>query len=439
MISRSDFPKDFLWGTATSAYQIEGAANEDGKGPSIWDVFSHTPGKIYMNQNADIATDHYHRYEEDIKIMKEIGLNAYRFSISWPRVMPDGRKKNEKGMNFYEKLVDKLLENEITPFITLYHWDYPYALYERGIDWTHPDSAFYFRDYAAAMFERLGDRVKLWTTHNEPWCAAFLGYYFGEHAPGHKDLQEAIYAAHNILRSHALALEAFREIVKDGKIGIVHMAIKVEPASDKEGDIRAAELADQAINGWFLQPLKEGKYPEDLRRLLESKGIKVPDEDLDIAAKPMDLFGVNYYTRLLIKSCPECELGYDIARGPLPKTEMGWEIYPQGLYDTLKRYYELFEIPLYITENGIACKDEIEGDAVNDECRIDYLKKHFEMALKALKGGVDLKGYFIWSLLDNFEWTHGYSKRFGIVYVDYKTLRRIPKKSAIWLKEFLKS
>jgi len=435
-IKRSNFPEDFIFGTATAAYQIEGAVNEDGREPSIWDVFSHTPGKVKNMENGDIACDHYHRYIEDIEIMKEIGLDAYRFSISWSRVLSKGKIKNEKGLDFYNRLVDELLKNNITPFITLYHWDLPYYLYEKG-GWLNPDIALYFQDYAALIFETLGDRVKNWITLNEPWCSSFLGYFMGTHAPGHKNINEAFIAAHNLLKAHGHAVKVFREIVKDGKIGITNVVSKIEPAQENEEDFQVAILVDEFVNGWFHDPVVFGKYPENAKGLLKQLGLKIPEDDMDIISQPIDFFGVNYYSRQLIKYDPYNPLMYKHVEGELPKTEMGWEIYPKGLYDMLKKLHQRYGLPLYITENGMAGPDKLINNIVNDHYRIDYLEKHFQQALLAIKNGVNLKGYFIWTLMDNFEWAEGYSKRFGIVYVDYKTQKRYLKKSALWLKEFL--
>jgi len=437
MIKRSDFPKDFLFGTATAAYQIEGAAKEDGRGPSIWDVFSHTPGKTFNGDTGDIACDHYHRFKEDVAIMKEIGLNAYRFSISWPRVMPDGKNINQKGVDFYNRLVDELLENGIVPFITLYHWDLPYALYEKG-GWLNDDIAMYFRAYATLMFNELGDRVKHWITLNEPWCSSFLGYFTGEHAPGHQNLQEALIAAHNLLRSHGHAVQAFREEVRDGKIGLTNVVMKVEPGDSRPESFFVASLVDKVINAWFHDPVIFGKYPEEAVKNYVEMGLNVPDNDFDIISTPIDFFGVNYYTRTLVVFDETNPMKFSYVSGDLPKTEMGWEIYPQGLFDMLIYLKERYRLPLYITENGMAGPDKVENGKVIDDYRIEYLEKHFEKALEAINAGVNLKGYFIWSLLDNFEWAYGYSKRFGIVYVDYNTQKRIMKKSAQWLKEFLK-
>jgi beta-glucosidase len=438
LIRRSDFPKDFYFGTATASYQIEGAVDEDGKGPSIWDVFSHTPGKTFNGDTGDIACDHYHRYKEDVQIMKDIGLNAYRFSVSWPRIMPDGKNINQKGIDFYNRLVDELLEADITPFVTLYHWDLPYALQEKG-GWLNPDIAMYFRAYATFMFDELGDRVKHWITLNEPWCSSFLGYFTGEHAPGHQNLQEAILAAHNLLRAHGYAVQSFREEVKDGEIGLTNVTMKVEPGDSKPESFLVAGLVDKIVNAWFHDPVIFGKYPEEAVKNYLERGIQVPSEDLEVISNPIDFFGVNYYTRTLVAYDENSPLGFSYVQGDLPKTEMGWEIYPQGLFETLVNLKERYKLPLYITENGMAGPDKVENGRVKDTYRIEYLEKHFESALSAIEAGVDLRGYFIWSLMDNFEWAHGYSKRFGIVYVDYATQKRILKDSALWLKDFIKS
>ncbi|HCZ05662.1 MAG: beta-glucosidase [Thermotogota bacterium] len=437
-VKRSDFPADFIFGVATASYQIEGAVNEDGRGPSIWDDFSHTPGKIITGETGDVACDHYHRYKEDVRIMKEIGVEGYRFSIAWPRIMPDGKTYNPKGMDFYQRLVDELLANDIKPMVTLYHWDLPSAL-NGSKGWLSDDTPLYFRDYAATVFEKLGDRVKLWITLNEPWCSAFLGYFMGIHAPGHTDIQEAITAAHNLLRAHGLAVKEFRSVVKDGLIGLTNVVSKVEPATDKPEDIQAAAIVDQLVNGWFHDTVIKGVYPEEARRTLESIGIKVRDDDMDVISTPFDFFGVNYYTRQLIAFDPESPMKYKHVEGPLPKTEMGWEIYPQGLYDMLKRLWNSYRLPLYVTENGMAGPDVLENGEVHDPYRIEYLETHFEKALKAIKDGVDLRGYFVWTLMDNFEWAFGYSKRFGLVYVDYTTQKRYLKDSAKWFSEFMKS
>lgn len=437
MIKRSEFPKNFLFGTATAAYQIEGAVKEDFRGPSIWDIFSHTPGKTFNGDTGDIACDHYHRYKEDVALMKEIGLDAYRFSISWPRVMPDGKNVNKKGLDFYNRLVDNLLENDITPFITLYHWDLPYALYEKG-GWLNSDIAMYFRAYATLMFDELGDRVKHWITLNEPWCSAFLGYFKGEHAPGHQNLQEAIIAAHNLLRSHGHAVQAFREEVKDGQVGLTNVVMKIESGDSRPESFFMAGLVDKFVNAWFHDPVVFGRYPEEALKTYQEMGLNIPVEDMNIIQTPIDFFGVNYYTRTLVVYDENNPMKFSYAESDLPKTEMGWDIYPQGLFDVLISLKERYKLPLYITESGMAGPDKIENGKIEDDYRIDYLEKHFRKAYEAINAGVNLKGYFIWSLIDNFEWAYGYSKRFGIVYVDYSTQKRILKKSALWLKEFLR-
>ncbi len=437
MIKRSDFPESFLFGVATSSYQIEGGVDE--RSPSIWDVFSHTPGKVCCGHTGDVAVDHYNRYEEDVKIMADLGIEAYRFSISWPRVMKDGIDFNPKGFDFYDRLVDLLLKNGIKPVVTLYHWDLPLALHEKG-GWLNPDIALWFRDYAGEMFQRLGDRVEIWITLNEPWCSSFLGYFFGSHAPGHKNLQEAIEASHNLLRAHGHAVKTFRESNVKGEIGITNVTLWIEPASDSEEDVQIASLVDQAINGWFHDPVILGRYPEEYRKRLEAMGVEVKDHDMDVINERIDFLGANYYTRRIVAYDPNSPLGFRDVEGPGPKTDMGWEIYPEGLYKILSNLYRKYGLPIYVTENGIAGPDKLIEDAVEDDYRIGFIKDHLEQLYLALKEGVDVRGYFIWSLMDNFEWERGYSKRFGLVYIDYdRDLRRIPKKSAEWLKKWLKS
>ncbi|OQY10966.1 MAG: beta-glucosidase [Marinitoga sp. 4572_148] len=435
-MKKNDFPKNFLFGTATASYQIEGGIED--RSLSIWDDFSHTPGKVKNGDNGDVACDHYHKYEEDIRIMKDLGINAYRFSISWPRAMHDGIKPNEKGIDFYQRVVDKLLENNITPFITLYHWDLPLYLYKEKNGWLNPDIANYFQDYASLMFEKLGDRVKYWITLNEPWCSSFLGYFTGEHAPGHRSFQESFYVAHNLLRAHGKAVIAFRDIIKDGKIGITNVVQKIEPLSNDKKNVQAANLVAQYINGWYHDPIIFGKYPEEALMSLKNMGLIIPENDFDIISQKIDFFGVNYYTRQLIVYDENHPLKFKHIVGNLPKTEMGWEIYPKGLYDMLIEFNDKYKIPLYITENGMAGPDKLETGHIHDNYRINYLNDHFEYALKAIKDGVNLRGYFVWSLMDNFEWAYGYSKRFGLVYVDYVNQKRYLKDSAKWYRKFLK-
>lgn len=436
------FPIGFLWGTATAAYQIEGADFEEGKSPSIWSAFSHTPGKIFKDQNADVACDHYHRLEEDVSLMKEMGVNAYRFSISWPRVLPEGNKKlNTRGIDFYRRLIDRLLENHIVPFVTLYHWDLPLALQEKMGGWEGRDIDQYFGDYASMMFQILGDQVKNWITLNEPFCSSHLGYSWGIHAPGITDIRRALVVGHNLLRSHGEATIRFREIVRDGQIGLVNVASWIEPASNSDEDRKTALLVNQANNEWFYLPLITGQYPEEARTFYEEIGVLPnfdPSDMNQIRQKP-DFWGINYYTRNRIRLDLENPMMFSFLPPETETTEMGWEIYPEGLYQFLKMAYQSFgKIPIYITENGMADKDVLLHGSVHDEKRISYLRRHFEATQKAIEEGTDVRGYFIWSLMDNFEWSYGYDKRFGLLYTDYENnLRRIPKDSYYFMQKFL--
>lgn len=432
----SKFPEDFLWGVATSAYQIEGAWNEDGKGPSIWDTFAHTPGKIRDGSTGDVACDHYHRWREDIALMKELGLKAYRFSVSWPRVIPQGRGPlNPKGLDFYDRLVDGLLEVGIVPFLTLYHWDLPQALQNLG-GWVNRDVAYYFADYAAVLARRLGDRVIYWATHNEPWVMSWVAHGWGEHAPGMRNPKAALQAAHHLLLSHGLAVDVIRDQVgPKAQVGIVLDLSPIYPASDDPKDRVASWQADGFRNRWFLDPLFRGSYPTDMWNLFGKLVPKVKPGDMAQISRRLDFLGVNYYTRTIVAHDPRER--FHVRYVPAEtgeRTAMGWEIYPSGLYEILVRLHREYQVPtLFVTENGAAFNEELSSDGqIRDEKRIQYLKAHIQQAHRAILDGVPLKGYFVWSLLDNFEWAHGYTKRFGIVYVDYKTLRRIPKESARW-------
>ncbi|WP_019907224.1 GH1 family beta-glucosidase [Thermoanaerobacter indiensis] len=437
------FPRDFVWGTATSSYQIEGAVNEDGRTPSIWDTFSKTEGKTYKGHTGDVACDHYHRYKEDVEILKEIGVKAYRFSIAWPRIFPEEGKYNPKGMDFYKKLIDELQKRDIVPAATIYHWDLPQWAYDKGGGWLNRESIKWYVEYATKLFEELGDAIPLWITHNEPWCSSILSYGIGEHAPGHKNYREALIAAHHILLSHGEAVKAFREMnIKGSKIGITLNLTPAYPASEKEEDKLAAQYADGFANRWFLDPIFKGNYPEDMMELY-SKIIGefdfIKEGDLETISVPIDFLGVNYYTRSIVKYDEDSMLKAENVPGPCKRTEMGWEISPESLYDLLKRLdREYTKLPMYITENGAAFKDEVTEDGrVHDDERIEYIKEHLKAAAKFIGEGGNLKGYFVWSLMDNFEWAHGYSKRFGIVYVDYTTQKRILKDSALWYKEVI--
>lgn len=432
----SKFPEGFLWGVATSAYQIEGAWNEDGKEPSIWDTFTHTPGKIHDGSTGDVACDHYHRWREDIALMKELGLKAYRFSVSWPRVIPQGRGPlNPKGLDFYDRLVDGLLEAGIVPFLTLYHWDLPQALQNLG-GWVNRDVAYYFADYAAVLARRLGDRVIYWATHNEPWVMSWVAHGWGEHAPGMRNPKAALQVAHHLLLSHGLAVDVIRDQVgPKAQVGIVLDLSPIYPASDDPKDRVASWQADGFRNRWFLDPLFRGSYPTDMWNLFGKLVPKVKPGDMAQISRRLDFLGVNYYTRTIVAHDPRER--FHVRYVPAEtgeRTAMGWEIYPSGLYEILVRLHREYQVPaLFVTENGAAFNDELSSDGqIRDEKRIQYLKAHIQQAHRAILDGVPLKGYFVWSLLDNFEWAHGYTKRFGIVYVDYKTLRRIPKESARW-------
>ena len=438
------FPEGFLWGTATSSYQIEGAYNEDGKGLCNWDVFSHIPGKIKDGTNGDIACDHYHRYKEDIRLMKELGYKAYRFSVSWPRVFPEGKGKlNEKGLDFYKRLVDELLKNDIVPFLTIYHWDIPYVLEKKG-GWYKRDTAFYLADYAETLINSLKDKVKFWITLNEPIVNYFLAHVLGDHAPGHKKMIKSLIIPHNLLLSHGLILERARAISSGLKVGITNAFIKAYPATNDEGDILATEKAKNYMYRLFMDPIYKGKYPENFEKniLFKFKVGKYLEDDLKRISQKTDFLGVNYYTRLLVKKSSNPIVPFMPIRAKYPgikNTDMGWEVYPEGLYDLLMDIKKDYDSPtIYITENGAAYKDEVVNDEVIDDDRLDYIKKHIAVLKRAIDDGVDLRGYFVWSFMDNFEWTEGLSKRFGLVYIDYPTQKRIVKKSGYWYGEVAK-
>jgi beta-glucosidase len=440
------FAKDFKFGVATSAYQIEGAATEDGRTPSIWDTFCRVPGKVYEGQSGDIACDHYHRYGEDVRILREIGVDSYRFSISWPRVFPAYRTYNPKGMEFYKNLIHELEENGIEPMATLYHWDLPMWAYERG-GWLNRESVTWFKEYATRVFEELNDSVKSWITHNEPFCASVLGYGLGVHAPGHKNLGEALIAAHHVLLSHGVAVEAFRECgLRDSKIGITLNLTPSYPASNSREDVEAASRSDGLSNRWFLDPVFRSSYPEDMKEALGrfAGGFGfIKDGDLQTISTKSDFLGVNYYTRVPTEFVQDSRLNYHDVQGNLKKsvTAMGWEICPEALYDLILRLRrEYTQVPIYITENGAAFDDVLsKGKRVHDTERIDYVKGHLRKIAEANEQGADIRGYYLWSLLDNFEWACGYSKRFGIVHVDFGTQERSLKDSALWYRDAIRS
>jgi len=432
------FPPGFLWGTATSAYQIEGATNEDGRGESIWDRFATTPGKTRNGETGDIACDHYHRYQTDIALMRELGANAYRFSIAWPRIIPSGTGAiNEKGLDFYDRLVDALLESGIQPVPTLYHWDLPQPLEDRG-GWTNRDTANAFAEYTHAVSCRLGDRVERWITHNEPWCASWLGYGYGEHAPGRHDRRDALAAAHTILLSHGRAMEVIRQTAPDAKVGITLDLYGVVPASREDDDLAAARFYDGYRNRWFLDAVFRGVYPPDVVEIFGDAVPAIEPGDMSLISRPIDFLGINYYSRHVVESGPD---GQPFAQKPDngQYTAIGWEVFPDALHDVLVRVQREYDPPaIFVTENGAAYLDTRTHDgAVRDPERWAYIERHLNAGAQAIAGGVKLEGYFAWSLLDNFEWARGYSNRFGLVYVDYPTLERIPKSSFSRYREFI--
>lgn len=437
------FGRDFLFGVATASYQIEGAWNEDGKGESIWDRFSHTPGKILDGATGDVACDHYHRYEEDIALMKELGIDAYRFSISWPRVFPEGKgKRNEKGLDFYRKLVAKLKEAGIRPVVTLYHWDLPQELQNRG-GWENEETVEAFTAYARLLFRTLKDAVDLWITHNEPWVAAFVGNYEGRHAPGKRDFQAALRVSRNLLLAHGLAVKAFREENLQGKIGIALNLAPIYSATESDEDKEAAEHFDGYLNRWFLDPIFRGQFPENMLSWYQRKGFSIDafsSEEKVLVSQPLDFLGINYYSRHIISQGNEPVLETkEVESSYAEKSDMDWEVYPRGIYEIVERVAQDYRPKvIYITENGFAAPDALENGTVKDERRIAYLRDHILWLYQALERGYPVKGYFVWSIMDNFEWAFGFSKRFGLVYVDYKTLERIPKKSFFWYQQVIR-
>jgi beta-glucosidase len=433
-------PKDFVFGAATASYQIEGAFNEDGKGENIWDRFSHTTDKTANGDTGDVACDHYHQCEQDIDLMKNIGLDAYRFSLSWTRILPDGKKPiNQKGIDFYNKLIDNLLSKNIAPYITLYHWDLPQKLEDIG-GWADNDIYKYFADYADVCYQNFGDRVKNWITLNEPYCTAIPGYFTGEMAPGYRDAQKTIAAVQNLLLANGQGISVFRESkCKDGQIGITLNFSPAKPLTDSEEDKSATIRWNAVLNELFITPIILGKYPRALSDIF-GFDIEIDDRQKKIITQKIDFLGVNYYSRNICKYNPRVPFikAEVVVPDGAPVSDMGWEIYPQGMYDMLKwikNYYG--NPPVYITENGMALKDEFTNGMINDTERIKYIEEHISQALRAKADGADLRGYFVWSLMDNFEWTYGFSKRFGIIYIDYPTLKRIPKKSYYWIKDLL--
>ncbi|GAA1776067.1 GH1 family beta-glucosidase [Streptomonospora arabica] len=453
------FPEGFVWGASTASFQIEGSTTADGRGPSIWDTFSATPGKVLNGDTGDPAVDHYRRYAEDVEIMRDMGIGAYRFSVAWPRILPEGGGAvNRAGLDFYDRLLDNLLEAGITPWPTLYHWDLPQALEDKG-GWPERDTAFRFAEYAEVLRDRFGDRVRDWTTLNEPWCAAFLGYADGVHAPGRRDPAAALAAAHHLLLGHGLATAVLREGGSDRRVGLTLNQTTVRPYTTAPADVAAARRADAVRNRVFTGPLFQGRYPADLLddlAAITDFGF-VHDGDLELVSAPLDHLGVNYYTPEWVSATTEgvdparIESGGDtgafvgcddvvfVSQG-LPRTGIGWEIDATGLYEVLVRLAaECPGVDMYVHENGAAYEDEVgPDDRVHDPDRVSYIDAHLRIVHEALKAGVPMRGYFVWSLLDNFEWAWGYSQRFGVVHVDYETQRRRVKDSGRWYADVVR-
>lgn len=427
------FPEKFLWGSATSAYQIEGSPLADGAGPSIWHRFVRTPGMVHNGDTGDVACDHYRRFRDDIKLMRDLGMQAYRFSIAWARVLPEGvGTVNPRGLDFYERLVDTLLENDIEPLATLYHWDLPVALDDRG-GWLNRDVADWFVEYAQVVFRKLDGRVKKWATLNEPWVVSDGGYLYGALAPGHRNLFEAPIASHNLLRAHGMGVQAYRAEGKH-EVGIVVNLEPKYPASESADDLAATRRADAYMNRQYLDPVFLGSYPDEMRDIFGEAWPDWPDADYALIKQPIDFLGINYYTRGVMRHNKlEWPLRASRVKQNATYTMTDWEVYAQGLADTLTWVRDRYgNPPVYITENGSAFYDppKVEGDTLDDPLRVDYLRKHLRAVHSALSDGCDIRGYMAWSLLDNLEWSHGFSKRFGIVHVDFETQKRTPKASA---------
>jgi len=438
-----EFPKDFKWGSATSSYQIEGAATQDGRTASIWDRFCQMPGNVLHSDTGDVAIDHYNKYKQDVALMKELGHAAYRFSVSWSRVLPQGvGEVNEKGLNFYSDLVDELISEGIEPFITIYHWDLPQILQDKG-GWLNPDSVKWFEEYSKVLFEKLGDRVKFWCTLNEPYCAAFLGYYAGVHAPGYRDLGSAILASYNLMLAHGASVRLFRKMNLPGEIGITLNFTPSYPLTDSKEDKLASQYIDGYDVRWFADAVFKGKFPQDMLELFEKRGISLPDfSELSKAAEKIDFLGVNYYCAYTHRYNENSWPFYaDNVNQNVPKTDFGWPIHAKAFEELLVRLKNEYNAPkMYITENGCSYNDVMnEKGEVLDYSRINYFTRHLKAIHAAIEKGVDIRGYLAWSLFDNFEWAYGYAHRFGIVFCDFETLKRTPKQSAYWLRDVIKN
>ncbi len=440
-----NFPEGFVWGAATASYQVEGAVNADGRGESIWDRFAHTPGKTYNGDTGDVACDHYHRYADDVRLMADLGLHAYRFSIAWPRILPTGKGQlNERGLDFYDRLVDALCGAGIKPFVTLYHWDLPQALEDSG-GWMNRDLANHFAHYADVVSRRLGDRVEHWMTLNEPMTIAFCGYITGEHAPGHRDMTmvEPMTVLHNLYLAHGQAVRVLRAHCPECKVGAAFNMYPVYPATPTEADQMTAYRCDMFTNRLYVEPILKGEYPAELMAALGPAAPRIEPGDMRLMSAPLDFMGVNYYSRMVVAHNPDSldPLQMKPVRVETSEyTDLDWEIYPDGLHDLMLRVHNDYHPQaIYIMENGCAMPDILGADGqVHDPRRVAYLRDHFRALQKAITQGAPIKGYFAWTLMDNFEWSHGYNKRFGLIYVDYPTQRRIPKDSAHFYRETVK-
>jgi beta-glucosidase len=436
------FDKTFTFGTATSSYQIEGAHQEGGRTPSIWDMFCDIPGRVYKQHNGDVACDHYHRFEEDIQHIKRLGVDTYRFSIAWPRIFPEKGRYNQEGMDFYKKLARRLQEEGIKPAVTLYHWDLPMWAHEEG-GWVNRESVQWFLEYARACFTELDSVVDSWITHNEPWCAGFLGYHQGVHAPGHTNMDEAVKAVHHMLLSHGKAVEMLKkEFQSQTDIGITLNLSPVYPNTDSVNDALAANNADGYSNRWFLDPVFKGEYPKDMMNLF-SKYVHsydfIKEGDMKLISIECDFFGINYYSRGIVEFSAAHDFMHKGAYSDYKKTGMGWDIAPNEFKDLIRRLRQVYtDLPIYITENGAAYDDVLENGRVHDKERVDYLNLHLQAVSDLNDEGMNIQGYYLWSLMDNFEWSFGYDKRFGILHVDFDTQERIWKDSAFRYAEIIR-
>ncbi|MCL2248153.1 MAG: GH1 family beta-glucosidase [Oscillospiraceae bacterium] len=438
-----EFPKDFKWGTATASYQIEGAVKQDGRTESIWDRFCQMPGNILRGDTGEVANDHYNRYKEDVALMKELGHTAYRFSVSWSRVLPDGvGKVNEKGLQFYSDLVDELISAGIEPFLTLYHWDLPQVLQDKG-GWQNSDCVKWFEEYSKVLFDKLGGRVKYWSTLNEPFCVAFVGNFFGEHAPGIRDLGASILVSYNLMLAHAASVRLFREMKIPGEMGITLNFTPSYPYTDSEEDKLASRYNDGFAVRWFMDAIFNGSFPQDMLDLFKERGITLPDfADIASVAEDIDFLGVNYYHPAWHRYNEHSWPFYaDNIRQDIAHTDRDWAIHEETLEKLLIRLKNEYNTPkMYITENGCSYNDAVTEDGeVLDYSRINYLTRHFKAVHRAIEKGVDIRGYMVWSFYDNFEWAFGRYSRFGIVHHDFDTLKRTPKQSAYWMRDVIKN